>query len=389
MDRGLGARLRQRLGDLISSDAIGTITGGLVLEKARLLVDLGKITDNTSAVVAMLGGIEVVGVTKCVCGSPEVATAMLAGGAVALGESRHESAQRLRDAGLTTPLWLLRMPPPARAGETVRLFDISLASEVETCMALDRAAAEQGVRHKVVAMLELGDLREGMMPSELPAFVAVVDQLSHLELVGLGTNLTCYGAVAPDETNMNQLIELARAAERQVGHRLIVSAGSSGSISMVVSGRMPQGVTSLRVGESILHGVDALTRWPISGLHTDAFILEAPVVESKLKPSAPHGFMAQNAWGDTPVFQDRGVRRRAICALGRQDCRVEGLTPYDPRVYVLGASSDHLLVDVDSMMPPPLPGDVIRLRPDYVATLQLFTSAFVEKVFVSRDRSPE
>ncbi len=352
-----------------------------MLEKARLLVDLGKIADNTRSIVGMVGGIDVVGVTKCVCGAPEVARSMLAGGATALGESRHESAQRLRDAGIMTPLWLLRAPPPSRADETVRLFDVSLASEVATCRSLDRAASEQGRVHQVLAMIELGDLREGMMPSELPAFVSAVDQLSHVKLMGIGTNLTCYGAVVPDESNMTHLIELAEAAQRQVGHRLRVSAGSSGSISMVVSGRMPQGVSSLRIGESILQGVDALTRWPIAGLHNDAFILEAPVVESKLKPSAPRGHKAQNAWGDTPVFEDQGVRRRAICAVGRQDCRVEGLTPLDPRVFVLGASSDHLLIDVDRMMPAPLPGDVIRFRPDYVGVLQLCTSSFIEKVF--------
>ena len=329
-----------------------------MLANARLRVDLRRVTENTGHLVTRLQGIEVVAVTKGTCGSPEVARAMLAGGASALADSRHENAQRMRDGGISAPIWLLRAPSPGRAADTVRLFDLSLASEVEVCRALDAAAASQGLIHKVLVMVELGDLREGIMPTDLAAFVDSVERLEHVELVGIGANLTCYGAIVPDEQNMSQLVELGRRTEAQVGRQLLVSGGNSGSVPMVLSGRMPKGITSLRIGESVLHGVDTLTRWPLPGLHTDAFTVEAPVIECKLKPSMPRGNVAQNAWGDLPVFEDRGVRRRAICALGRQDCHVEGLTPLDPRIYVLGASSDHLLLDVDSVIYPPRPGDV-------------------------------
>jgi len=351
-----------------------------MLANARLLVDLPKITENVRYLVERLHGIDIVAVTKGVCGSPAIARAMLAGGAVALADSRHENAQRLRDDGISAPLWLLRTPTPGRAADTVRLFDYSLISEVETCAALDAAAAELGATHRLVVMVELGDLRAGILPADLPAFVEAVERLEHVELAGIGTNLTCYGAIVPDEQNMSQLLDLARSTERHGGRRLRVSGGNSGSLPMALEGRMPSGVSSLRVGETALHGVDTLTRRPIPGLHTDAFTVEAPVIECKVKPSLPTGTIAQNAWGDVPVFEDRGVRRRAICALGRQDCHIEGLTPLDPRVLVLGASSDHLLLDVDDMVDPPGIGEMLAFRPDYAATLRLCTSPFVDKV---------
>jgi ornithine racemase len=353
-----------------------------VLATTRLLVDLTKIEENTRRVAEMLEGVDVVGVTKCLIGAPEVARAMLAGGAVALAESRHLGGMRLREGGITAPVWLLRMPSPAQSLDTVRVFDLSLATEIETCAALDAAARALGTRHQVIVMVELGDLREGVMPRELPAFVTAVEQLQNIDLVGIGANLTCYGAITPDEHNMGELLHLAHATEARVGRRLHVSGGNSSAISLIASGGVPRGIDSLRIGESILHGLNTLTRWPIAGLHTDAFVVEAPVVEARMKPSLPYGRKAQTAWGDTPVFEDRGVRRRAICALGRQDCRVEGLTPLDPRVYVLGASSDHLVLDIDGMIDPPLPGEALLFRPDYVATTQLATSPFVEKVFV-------
>jgi predicted amino acid racemase len=150
---------------------------------------------------------------------------------------------------------------------------------------------------------------------------------------------------------------------------------------MIASGRMPPGITTLRVGETILHGVDTLTREPILGLHADAFELSAPVIECKVKPSMPRGTVAQDAYGNSPSFEDRGDRRRAICALGRQDVMAEWITPLDAGVEILGASSDHLICDVEEMAAPPRLGQALRFRPNYAATVQLFTSPYVDKVF--------
>jgi ornithine racemase len=349
--------------------------------RATLTVDLGKVRENTRGVVECLPGISVVAVTKCTCGSPQVGRAMLAGGARALGESRLENAQRLRDAGLTAPVWLLRSPPPELAGETVQLTDVSLESELETVVALDNAAAAAGRRHAIVAMVDLGDLREGMLPADLPAFLERVNVMDHIDIAGIGVNLTCYGAIMPDEDNLGRLAELADQSVKQLGRPLLVSGGNSGSIGMVVSGRMPAAIDTLRIGETILLGVDTLTREPTLGLHLDAFTVSAPVIECKLKPSLPWGTIAQDAYGDVPTFTDRGERRRAICALGRQDAPAEGLTPTDSRVEVLGASSDHLILDVEALDRPPELGASITFMATYAATLQLFTSPYVHKVF--------
>ena len=352
------------------------------LPRATVIIDLAKVTENARRVVAHLPGIAVVGVTKVTCGSPEVGAAMLAGGAVALGESRLENVERQRAAGLTAPVWLLRSPSPELAEEAVRLTDISLNSELETVEALDQAGRRQSRRHGVVAMVDLGDLREGMMPADLPAFVAAVERLANVALVGVGVNLTCYGAIVPDEDNLGELAALAAQTERQIGRRLaFVSGGNSSSIDMVLSGHMPAAVRSLRIGETILLGVDTLKREPALGLHLDAFVAEAPVIECKMKPSLPTGSSAQDAFGNRPTFVDRGLRRRAICALGRQDAPPEGLRPLNAGVEILGASSDHLILDVHEMPDPPRLGDRLRFVPNYGALLQLFTSPYVDKVF--------
>jgi predicted amino acid racemase len=153
---------------------------------------------------------------------------------------------------------------------------------------------------------------------------------------------------------------------------------------MAVAGRLPAAVDQLRIGEAIVLGVDPATREPIPGLdlHRDAVTVTAPVIECKVKPSRPIGHAMQDAFGNVPEFEDRGERRRAIVALGRQDAPPQGLRPLDPGVEVLGASSDHLILDVEDMTEPPAIGDMLAFVPGYSATLALFTSPYVCKEYV-------
>jgi predicted amino acid racemase len=311
---------------------------------------------------------------------------MLAGGVTALGESRLENVARLREAGISAPVWLVRSPTPALADEAVRLADVSVVSELAVIEALDAAATRAGTRHGMLVMVELGDLREGVMPEEVPAFLERAARFGHVDIVGIGTNLTCYGGIVPDERNLNLLADLAAAAEEQLGRALVVSGGSSTSLGPVIRGIAPKSIDNLRVGEAVMLGVDPATREPIPGLelHADALTLSAPVIECAVKSSKPVGTSAQDAFGGSPAFEDRGMRRRAICALGRQDAPPESLTPLDPRVRVLGASSDHLVLDVDDLPTPPAIGEPIEFRPGYAATLALFTSEYVRKEYVGQ-----
>lgn len=353
------------------------------IAKATLTVSTGRIEENMRRITAALPGVEVVGVTKVTCGSPEVARAMLAGGAAALGESRLENAARLREAGVTAPIWLVRAPAPGVADEAVRVSDVAVVSEIAIVEALDAAAARAGRRYGVVAMVDIGDLREGMWPDRVPEFVRAMRSFANVGLIGIGASLTCYGAIVPDERNLALLVSVAEEAEVIAGHPLVVSGGSSTSIDPVMHGRAPGRIDNLRLGEAVVLGVDPATREAIPGLdlHTDALTLAAPVIECALKPSLPIGTAAQDAFGTVPSFEDRGLRRRAIVALGRQDAPAEGLTPLDPRISVLGASSDHLVLDVHDLPEPPSIGDAVLFRPGYSATLALFTSPYVDKVF--------
>ncbi len=230
-------------------------------------------------------------------------------------------------------------------------------------------------------MVDMGDLREGVMPGDLAHVLAEVRQLRAIRVVALGTNLTCYGAVVPTPDNLGELVALTRSAESLLGYPLGVSGGNSSSLELALANGLPPGITNLRVGESILLGVSTITRLPLPPLAQNAFVLEAPVVECGIKPSHPLGQIAQDAFGNRPIFTDRGARRRAICALGRQDCVPEGLQPLETGVHVLGGSSDHLILDVEDMVRPPAIGETLRFLPTYGALLAASTSPYVRKCY--------
>jgi predicted amino acid racemase len=145
---------------------------------------------------------------------------------------------------------------------------------------------------------------------------------------------------------------------------------------------MPARVNHLRIGEAILLGRETVHRTPWPGTHQDAFLLHSEVIELKRKPSLPVGERSENAFGEAPDSEDRGVRDRALLDVGREDVTPEGLAPLDPRVEVLGASSDYLIVDVTRAGGAVRVGDELVFAPGYGALLAAMDSAYVEKRLV-------
>ncbi len=348
----------------------------------KLIIDLKKLKENSQllANLCFTENIEPVGVTKVTCGDPKVARAMMAGGIRMLAESRVENARRLKTAGIDAPLLLLRLPMLSQVDAVVELFQCSLNSELATIRALDAAAAKAGVVHEIILMVDLGDLREGILPSQLEEMVLEIAELKNIRLLGLGTNLTCYGGVIPTWDNLGQLLEYNRKAEKLYSHLLpVISGGNSSSLPLLLEGHLPP-VTQLRLGESIVLGRETVDRQPIPGAHLDCFQIQAEIIEIRKKPSVPIGKIGQDAFGGTPVFEDRGIHLRAILALGRQDVVVDGLeTPEG--IDILGASSDHLLLDVTKYPKSLAVGDVLTFTPGYGALLAAMTSAFVTKEY--------
>ena len=350
----------------------------------RLEIDLAKIGHNAREMVRLYGakGVGIIGVTKGVLGDPTIADVFVRNGISILADSRIANLKKMQEAGIKATWLLLRTPTPSEAEAVVRHADISLNSELTVIRELSRAARASGFLHKVILMVELGDLREGIMPEDLEEAVAGTLALPGVRLAGIGSNLSCFGGVKPDETNMSRLSSLAQGIEDKFGLRLeYVSIGCSTVFSWLKTVEKAKKINCARVGDSLLLGGRDLEEKGIPGLHYDACRLVAEVIESKVKPSVPYGEIGIDAFGTIPTFTDRGIIRRAILNVGRQDVLYTQLYPRLD-IDILGASSDHLIVDAKKTELKV--GDEVVFDLDYGAMLQAMTSPYVAKVYLNR-----
>ena len=342
----------------------------------RLEVDLDKISDNAREVVsrARAGGVSITGVTKAMLGLPDLGQVLVDAGVRSLGDSRIENIERMRGSGLEGPMLLLRSPAPSEVERVVRSGATSANTEADVLTLLAAAARATGRVHEVMLMVEMGDLREGILPVDLHEAVRHVLGLPGLRLTGIGTNLACRSGVSPGDENMGQLSALVDSVEVTFGVEIAtVSGGNSANLEWAFGAADTGRVNDLRVGEAILLGREVLHRQPIAGLHTDAITLIAEVIESKRKPTRPWGRLGQNAFGDTVAAVDRGEVWQTILSVGRNDTEPENLQP-PSGVDVLAASSDHLIIEAGHQM---RPGDEVTFTPGYAALLRAMTSPFV------------
>lgn len=346
----------------------------------RLEIDLDKIFHNARTLAQRLGsrGISVTGVTKAALGSADIANELLRAGVSSLGDSRIENIESMRYANVVSEMTLIRSPMITQAERVVKFADVSCNTEVEVIRQLSVAARKIGRTHRVILMVELGDLREGIMPDDLTQVVRETLCLPNIALEGIGTNLACRSGVSPDVNNMSKLSELANLVETTTDHALkIVSGGNSANLTWALGDADVGRVNNLRLGEAILLGRETLERLPIPDLHTDAITLIAEVIESKIKPSKPSGDIAQAAFGAQPASTDRGRVLQTILAIGRQDIDPAGLQAAEG-IKICGASSDHLILEsTDHELPI---GGEVTFQLNYSALLRAMTSPFVGKL---------
>lgn len=354
----------------------------------RLEIDLTKISYNASILVAQMNAcnISVTGVTKALMGAPQIARAFLRAGIQSLGDSRIENIERMRDAGITETILLIRSPMISQASRVVASADISVNTEIEVLRALSRAAVLANRKHGVLLMMELGDLREGVLLDDIDNMVRKVCKLPNIEFMGLGANLACRSGVAPDGCNMSQLsIAAERVNQYCKALPMTISGGNSANLSWVFSGAETSRVNNLRLGESILLGRETLHRKAIAGLHTDAIRLVTEVIECKNKPSVPWGEIAQSAFDQTPSSSGAEDIVQSILAIGRQDVDPDGLHSNDGHE-ILSASSDHLIINAGAKKL--TIGSEVSFQLNYSALLRAMTSPYVGKVFSTPEATP-
>lgn len=359
----------------------------------ELIVDLNKLKNNMTQVVRRCDaiGIEIAGVIKGCNGLIPVAEQFYRAGCRWIASSRLEQLAPLLDSGIQAERMLVRIPMITEAEDVVKICDYSLNSEVAVIKELNKFAGKHDKIHNVILMADLGDLREGFWDKDEMTEVAemIENEMHNLHLAGVGVNVGCYGSVQPTSAKLQELVDVAEMIEGKIGRELeIISGGATSSLMRVMDGDMPPRINMLRIGEGALLSYDLPTLYDrdMPYMQMDTFMLRAEVIEVKDKPSHPVGEIGFDAFGHRIQYVDRGIRRRAVLGIGKVDYGDPGeLINVLDGVEVLGASSDHTLLDIQDFVDKGgdlRVGDVVEFRVNYAMLVYLTSSANVDIVYI-------
>jgi len=353
----------------------------------RLTINLEALAHNLSVINGWMrryGACWTV-VGKVLCGHRETLRALRHMGVQSVGDSRLSNFRVLRKTAPDAEGWYLRVPGPSSIENVTALTQVSLNSEIETISALNEAARKRGIIHQIIIMIELGDLREGILPGSLIQFYKAVFQLPNIGVLGIGANLGCLSGVPPSVDQLMQLLLYRELLELKFQKRLpLISAGSSVVLPLLLADQVPKGVNHFRIGEALFLGTDLVNGGTLPELRDDVILLEAEIAELKQK-----GLSALGEPGNAAPFHhdieieenispgQRGYR--ALLSIGCLDTEITGLKPLDPDCRIAGASSDITVVNLGDNPRNLQVGDTVSFRLDYAALLRLMGSRYIEK----------
>ena len=325
-------------------------------------------------------------VSKLLCGNPMYLKEVINLGAKELMDSRISNLRAIKRIDPDIRTMYIKPPPRRSIRGVVKYADVSLNSDLETMKMLSAEAGKQGKMHEVIIMIEMGELREGVLGETLLDFYRQVFQLPNIRIVGLGTNLNCLYGVMPSRDKLIQLSLYRQIIELTFKRKIpFISGGTSVTIPMLFNNQLPPGVNHFRVGETLYFGANLFTGKTIKGMRDDVITLKAEIIELLEKPIVPEGVMAENPSGESFEIKEEDYGKtswRALLDIGLLDISPDFLIPNDKNTKQAGASSDILVLDLGKNLKKYKVGDYIEFKLKYMGALRLFSSDYVTKRIV-------
>ncbi|WP_162342035.1 alanine racemase [Cyclobacterium salsum] len=322
-------------------------------------------------------------VSKVLCGNRKYIKELIDMGADEIHDSRISNLAKVKEINPEVQTVYIKPPSKRNLADMVKYADVSLNSELNTIRWISEEAVKQNKKHKIIIMVETGDLREGVMGDHLIDFYAKVFELPNLEIIGLGTNLNCLNGVMPSADKLIQLSLYKQIIELKFNKKIPwVSAGTSVTIPLMLHKQLPKGVNHFRVGETLYFGVDLFEEKTIEGMNPDVFELFAEIIEMQEKPLLPSGNLANNPQGETVDIDESLYGKssfRAILDLGLLDVDPKYMIADDGEFEILGASSDMLIINLGENPEKYKVGDLIKFRLKYMGALAILNSSYIEK----------
>lgn len=323
-------------------------------------------------------------VTKLLCGEEKYLKEVIDLGIKEICDSRISNLKKIK-AMAPADVQTVYIKPPAKKAipELVQYADASFNSEYETIREISKEAQRQGKTHKIIIMIELGDLREGIMGEELIDFYGRIFELPNIKVTGIGSNLNCLHGVMPSPDKLIQLSLYKQLIEARFDRKIPwVTGGTSVVIPLLESNQLPKGINHFRVGETLFFGTDLVHDGPMKEMEQGVIQLYAQIIEITEKPMIPIGELDRNPQGET--FEvDKSLygktSHRAILDVGSLDISSDYLISADSKIKFIGSSSDMLVIDIQDNVQGYKVGDFLSFDLKYMGALTLFNSGYIEK----------
>lgn len=325
-------------------------------------------------------------VTKILCGNKDYLTELLKMGISQYSDSRISNLKTIKAIDKNVETIYIKPPAKGAIKDVIKYADISMNTDFRTIEMLSKEAQKQGVTHKIIIMIDLGELREGVMREDFVDFYSQVFQMKNIEIIGLGTNLSCLYGVLPNNDKLIQLSLYKQLVDIKFNVKIpFISGGSSVTIPLVKQGLIPVGINHFRVGETLFMGTDVYNGEKFDHMENDIFKLYAEVIELYEKPMIPSGEMGTNLEGDTFDFDENNQGKtsiRAIIDIGLLDIDMKHLDATDTDIKYAGATSDMVVLDLGDNPKGYKVGDLVEFTMDYMGIVRIMNSKYIEKRIV-------
>jgi len=323
-------------------------------------------------------------VTKLLCGNTIYLKEVIDLGVMEMHDSRISNLKKIKK--LKPEIQTVYIKPPSKLNieKIIKFADVSFNTEIYTIKLLSEEAKRQNKTHKIIIMIEMGDLREGVLGEELMSFYEQIFSLPNIKISGIGTNLNCLSGVMPTQDKLIQLSLYKQLIEAKFNVKIPwVSGGTSVAVPLMLKNARPMAVNHFRVGEAIFFGKDLFTNETIEGMHNDVFKLYAEIIEITEKPNIPSGELGENVAGNTFEIDSNvdlsQTSLRAILDIGLLDMQPQYLKSTDNSITIIDSSSDMTVIDISNSEKKYRVGDLVSFDLQYMGALYLLNSDYIEK----------
>jgi len=323
-------------------------------------------------------------VSKLLCGSEEYLKILCDLDINEICDSRISNLKLIKEINPNINTVYIKPPAKDNIEEVVRYADVSFNTEFSTIKWISEEAVKQGKTHKIIIMIELGDLREGVLGDDLTDFYKTVFELPNIEITGIGSNLNCLYGVLPSADKLLQLSLYKKLIEAQFNQKIPwVTGGTSVVIPLLFKKQIPADMNHFRIGETLYFGNNLITNEVIEGMNDDVFRLLSQIIEINEKPKVPVGVMEVNPSGEVFEIDESNYGKssyRALIDIGVLDISTtDFLIPQNKDIEIVGASSDMIVIDLGENKAGRKVGDILEFKLKYMGALRVFNSEYIDK----------